>query len=805
MIHSSARFGALAVGLAAAPAALAQTDLDLQAPAIVINQSIQTGTTLLVGGKTTVVRVPVQGLGTIPAGAQVDGLLRVFVGGVEVPESPLYSINGPIDVTATPSPGNENDSLNFTLVAPESTDVEFVAEINPLGPNQLDETDFGNNTVSSGSVDFACVGVPDVVYVPIDYRPGGGSTPNLPPEDRIVPGAGDNFFTGSFPGRDVEYRRSDFPSKLWTSSLSGSGSALNSSLLIDLQMMNPQPDFIYGWVPGSLPYNGQAIGIPGQAGMGNTQDVRYQRTMAHEVGHLIGLFHTGDKINNVGFDVEHQLNFPLGLGVIKTPGLNDIMVAGQITSSAWIDQGTYNQAINHPAWSCAGLDFAEGSADGPWNAERMLIAGVVQGSADSAVFTDVVTFAGGRTTAGVPLAEANVVLRAWVAGEVAYELPLSVHSSADHCEECRLARADADAEFEPADAGFAIVLPATLDPKRVERVELSKVGGAVLAQAVASANAPTLEITSPKSAEGLGDVFVLEWQAGDVDGDALRFSVRYTADGERMVPVATQLESARLEIPFGELATPQTGRAYFEVLASDGLHTTRAKLPVATPTAFAGGGSTPPFTYVMTPDPGKSFPFGGNVLLHGTSHDLEDGPLDGVWTSDVDGPVATGRVASVADLSVGTHVLSFTATDTSGVSSSASTTITITDRLLPGGICQTDLGFGGPGTASLSVCGGDLSSGTTADIALEGAAPNETVFVGISAVNVPTPLLGGTVITFPLLSLLVETTDASGDWTLADLPGGGGPVTFYLQAVYGDAAQATGFGISNAVQVDFLP
>jgi hypothetical protein len=812
MLPSIARVSAT-LALIAAPALATQagTDLDLSVFTIQINQAIQTGNTTLVGGKTTILRAPLAVAGTFEAGAVVDGLLRVYQNGVELPTSPIYSVNGPIAVNPSPLPANIDDTLNFNFVAPEGAGYEFVVEVNPSGPGQLAEVDYSNNSLSTGTVDFACVGVPDVVWVPIDYRPGGGSTPNLPDPELIKPGVGDNFFTGVMPGSDVEYRRSAMPSKLWTGSLSGSGSSLNSSLLQDLQMMVPQPDFIYGWVPGSLPYNGQAIGIPGQAAMGNTDPVRYQRTMAHEVGHLIGLSHTNDKIDNFGVDVEHQLNIPLGLGQVMGPSKNDIMVAGQITSSAWVDQGTYNQAINHPAWNCAG-DWADaGEPDGPANARRMMISGIVRDGAERGELTGVVSFSGGVPTEGVAPEAANVLLRVLGSEQVLHELPLSVHSSADHCGECRAAAGDSDAAFEAPEAAFVVVLPASVKPATVDRIELVRADGSTLDVIEASANGPSLELTSPRPGEPLGPEVLLAWKAEDADGDALSFTVRYSPDGERMVPVVSHFTGSEFLVPLAQLPAPVVGQAFIEILASDGLRTERVateRLGFGGLLGYAAGGNAP-FCHVMTPDSGKSFPFGATVLLHGSGHDLEDGKLDGTdlsWVSDLDGKIAQGRVSSVADLSVGTHTLTLIATDSSGNQTLDTTVITITPRTLPGDVtCQTDLGFGGPGSAVLAVCGGDLSSGTTADIKLTGAAPNATLFLAVGATNAPTALFGGTVVPVPALVVLVDQTDLTGGWTLNGISGGGGPSTYFLQALYLDAAQTDGLGISNAVQVDFLP
>ena len=221
---------------------------DLSVLAIHVNQGVQqyNNSTPLVAERATVVRVAVDVAGSLPPGTQVDGLMRVFAGGVEIPGSPIFSDNGPFEPPPAPSPNQLDATLNFSFRPPLANGIVLTVELNPAGPGQVAESDFTNNTLSTPSLTFACQRVPELVYVPIDYRPGGGSTPNLPDPALIEPGVGDGFLQGIYPTADWNYRRSDAPSKLWTSSLSGTGSALNNSLASDLQMMNPKPSFIYG-------------------------------------------------------------------------------------------------------------------------------------------------------------------------------------------------------------------------------------------------------------------------------------------------------------------------------------------------------------------------------------------------------------------------------------------------------------------------------------------------------------------------------------------------------------------------------
>ncbi|MEZ5979977.1 MAG: hypothetical protein R3F34_17435 [Planctomycetota bacterium] len=134
-----------------------------------------------------------------------------------------------------------------------------------------------------------------------------------------------------------------------------------------------------------------------------------------------------------------------------------------------------------------------------------------------------------------------------------------------------------------------------------------------------------------------------------------------------------------------------------------------------------------------------------------------------------------------------------------------STSVASLVLLTPDVTCQTDLGIGGPGTSVLSVCGDDLSSGTSAELALVGATPSAPVYLGIALAPNPTPFLGGTAVPFPPAIVVPQATDAAGVLRIAPIVGGIGPLTMYVQALYPDASSPTFVGISNAVKVDFLP
>jgi hypothetical protein len=78
------------------------------------------------------------------------------------------------------------------------------------------------------------------------------------------------------------------------------------------------------------------------------------------------------------------------------------------------------------------------------------------------------------------------------------------------------------------------------------------------------------------------------------------------------------------------------------------------------------------------------------------------------------------------------------------------------------------------------------------------------VFVAAGLTEAPTAFKGGTLVPVPILLLLPLATGPTGT-AHATVPGGGGPLSIDLQAVFADATLPGGFGLSNAVRVDLLP
>jgi hypothetical protein len=855
--------------MALAVAAPAQS-IDFSISKLEVNQAIQTGGTPLAAGRATFVRAAVRVTNPDSVPQPVDGLLHVFADGVETAGSPVFSDNGPFPAKAPIDFTIQDGSLNFIFLPPESGNVVLTVEVNPPGANFVPEGNTANNSYSTAPLSFVFQRAPELAYVPIDYRPNGGSIPNLPDATQIEPGMGDNFVQGIYPTPDWYYHRTDAPSKLWTQSLAGTGSNLLNSLQVDIDLTVPKPDFIYGFVPGGLPYNGQSV-IGGDVAMGNTELNRYQRTVAHELGHDFGLQHNTLTTNVIGIDVEHHLHLTENLPVIKPASLKDIMYAGLFTPEAWVAPSSYNFFFTHPVFNPAAAAVAGG---GP----MLLITGTWNKVTGALALSDVLTLTDGQATPPVVMSDADLIVRTFAGGTQLVELPISARSSSDECPVCRgdadapasvsgaadasgavdagraigahgvgaanstasgateaTSLAAAVASANPSDAkdaattsssadsqeaplplvGFTAIVPMTSATGAVlDRLEVAPAASrhATTLELNRSASAPQVAFTSPAAGAAVAGKLSVAWTASDADGDALHYYLRYSPDGKRFVPLATGLTDTQWDVDLARLPALVSGKGFFELLASDGLNTTRLRTETLhAPGGLAAAAGNAPWVQIVSPDSGFTFLKGATVILHSSGWDLEDHKLDGEslqWFSDVDGHIGTGRLTSVSHLTVGTHVLTVQATDSSGLITTDTATITITDRGLPtvgGDNCQADLGFGGPGSSQLSLCGGNLSTGTTATLKLQGAPALAPAFLFAGLVNGATPVKGGTLVPDPWTLFLPMTTDATGQITLPGIAGGNGPLSVYLQFVIVDGAQVQGFGFSNAVRADLLP
>ena len=87
-----------------------------------------------------------------------------------------------------------------------------------------------------------------------------------------------------------------------------------------------------------------------------------------------------------------------------------------------------------------------------------------------------------------------------------------------------------------------------------------------------------------------------------------------------------------------------------------------------------------PVVTITSPADGSSFVAGQTVSFSGGASDAEDGDLTAglAWSSDLDGSIGSGAGFSTASLSVGSHIVTATATDSLGLPGTAQIGVTVT-------------------------------------------------------------------------------------------------------------------------------
>jgi len=120
-------------------------------------------------------------------------------------------------------------------------------------------------------------------------------------------------------------------------------------------------------------------------------------------------------------------------------------------------------------------------------------------------------------------------------------------------------------------------------------------------------------------------------------------------------------------------------------------------------------------------------------------------------------------------------------------------------------MCQESVGLQGPGTATLSLCGGDLSPGTFADVLVTGGTPGGYALLLVGVDFSPTPMVGGLMVSNNLFYIEALFLDGAGNFLLPGLPGALVNGTVYAQVAYELPSAPQGFGFTNALRVVFKP
>jgi len=766
---------------------------------IEVNQAVQDWqqSVPLIRDKSAVVRVHMEPVGEDPV--ELTARLRGFRGGVELSGSPLPEDTA--NVFQEASEGRVFRNQTFDWVLPPAWldgDVELCLESKtPLGCAEPAES--GGAPGDCGvRVSFGDAPPLRVKFVAIEWglplgtrhKPAAADLDEL--EDRlaaILPTAqldvtrGElRLFSVGKPDLDRVNRRLD--------ALRLADCAAGEACDRTYYGVLASPDGT-GFPLGTRRAWGLANGVPGtvSSGIYLSQASHYTRHVhAHEIGHVLGRPHAVDPsrygtdggghpqgpcsaVANAGAEV-----FPFFFSVdgADVPTLGPLlsgeasMIFGYdthwnkivdpretfelmgycagtgVSQAKWISSHTYAQLKAFLATSWFGgtpTPSPPGAA-----ADVMLIGGTIDEDAGTAELAPVMTMPSAHASESPQSGTYEIELRD-AGGGVLASVPLTpLYQEPDA----------PGVPHETTHGSFTVLVPAVAG---AAEVALSK-DGVPKASRRASAHPPAVGVAFPNGGEEIGPGEVtLAWTATDEDGDALAFLVQWSRDGgatwETLDPEASDTS---LAIDSDVLPATESGR--LRVVASDGFLSAvdESDGDVVVP-------PKPPRARILAPTGTVPIVGARAAVLRGAAHDVEDGPLGDArlrWSSDLNGTLGTGGTL-VLDGSVfvpGLHVLTLTATDSDGLTGTATVPLLVAadgpicgdGSLDPGEACDDGNIVGGDecaadcsavGTTTTSLAGSTTSTVTTTTLGGGSSTTTTTTGGGSTTSTTVTACPGG--------------------------------------------------------------
>jgi uncharacterized repeat protein (TIGR01451 family)/CSLREA domain-containing protein len=693
---------ATATSAAGSTSEFSATKNDVELIALEVIQTVQdwTNSVTLIKDKATYVRAHIQTTDAAAAPVAVAGQLRGFRNSVELPGSPLTSLNF-AGFMASANAANRtrrailSNSLNFRL--PDSWLNGTIALRLERTDGALACTEPADDGAPAGdcsncrvNVTFLATSRFPVKFVRVKWTDAAGTT-YQPASDHVS--ALLRRLIASFPVDDltnvtegeVGYSSSVVPPNLGLVNgslenrrmLDGCFTAAGCKRLYYGVLHGPDAGGLAPWPPPTY----VSSGTMSTSALGFSRH-RHVHELAHNLGHdhapycgatadpgypgfpFLAVIN-GTTVGTLGplFNGVNAEVFGLETSMIPAPTVvhpvRNFELMTYCGSWRWPSSFTYEQLHKDLTNTFPGMAALAGARKAEVLQDYLIVRGTIDIANDAVQFLPFQRISSDSPPPQPPSGSYLLRLRD-AAGGTLLEIPF------------QLTRSKADLPgVEPTLAVFLIPVPA--NPAIRSAAVLRN--ATVLATRSASGNAPSVQVLSPNGGENLTqDPVLLSWSGSDPDGDPLIYVVQFSADG------GGSWETLALDWPAQSYSVARefltgTTNGLIRVIASDGFLNATDQSDAVFSVA-----NHPPSVLMLSPSPDESFVGNQQMVFEAFARDIEDGRLSGTslqWSSSLDGVLGSGKLllTRADQLSEGTHTIAVTATDAASLASTTSVQI----------------------------------------------------------------------------------------------------------------------------------